>query len=145
MSDWQPFDVDGVRVSVTGVTLARRGTDTPPMVVEIVDEGAGGYLNISDGHAVPREGGGGDAGTARGEGEDGMTWQEARERLMREGIEYQDAPHRLVILGGPTCVIDYFLLQNRWKERGSHQHGVGLGRAIRLVRHRRHRYEGRTA
>ena len=50
MSDWQPFDVDGVRASVTGVTLSRRGTDTPPMVVEIVDEGAGGYLAISDGH-----------------------------------------------------------------------------------------------
>lgn len=51
MSDWQPFDVDGVRAFVTGVTLARRGTDTPPMVVEIVDEGVGGYLTISDGES----------------------------------------------------------------------------------------------
>lgn len=50
MSDWQPFEANGVRASVTGATLSRRGTDTPPMVVEIVDEGAGGYLAISDGH-----------------------------------------------------------------------------------------------
>ena len=50
MGVWQPFEVSGVRASVTGATLSRLGTDTPPMVVEIVDEGAGGYLNISDGH-----------------------------------------------------------------------------------------------
>lgn len=49
MSEWQPFELNGVRASVTAA-LSRRGTDTPPMVVEIVDEGAGGYLTISDGH-----------------------------------------------------------------------------------------------
>lgn len=59
MSEWQPFDVAGVRASVTAVTLSRRGSDIPPMTVEIIDEGGGGFLSISDGeshiHMDPEE------------------------------------------------------------------------------------------
>ena len=70
-----------------------------------------------------------------------MTWQQVKDRLTAEGIEHQDAPHRVVLIGGQNCVIDYFPLANKWAERGSHQHGIGLGRAIRLVRHRRKQRE----
>lgn len=62
----------------------------------------------------------------------------SRERLTSEGIDFQernDGAH-LIVIGGPTCVIDFWPGTGKWKERGSNQHGRGVGRLVRLVRHR---------
>lgn len=70
-----------------------------------------------------------------------------RDRLRDEGIDFQERGdgYQFVVIGGQNCVIDFWPRTGKWFERGSRFHGKGLGRLIRLVRHRDRQMESRIA